>query len=408
MNAISPPSDPARRILRLWLHLILLLVSVFAGSIVWSRPIPPTWIYAAHLETIDVIGITRDGRIVSIDSLLSGEESIPRLRVREVETGRVIADHSIPDPYRRGKLSGDGNWVLLDGQNFGGGVLVVSLKDWKPRYPYLPASQVDDASADGRFAVMYFDEWHIVDLTTGQILWQCEPETLFSSDSQQYITVRWEGDNRFVSIRSLSDNHEVLSDLIPDIPDWRYEYIQSWTGERLFARYRAKVAGVSAPDRRYWSFDTRGEKLSDPRRDPLAHGRFIDSRTYAYAMTQPVSQRSGELRLHFPPTKGSLLARVYKTLSDWNFPLGESKTENSWQPFIPQTIHPVGVRLRELGNHFKVSSDGHWLVDGGDQLRVWRIPATRSWTRWLQTFLAATLPWSLRLIRFRRRLSVAS
>ncbi len=384
----------------------LLFLSAVAGGIVWNLPLPPTWEYTSPSEgTISVLGITKEGRVVTLD-FPSDDELPPQLRVRDVESGGVIVD--VPTPgtnYRSGVISGDGQSVILDWK-FGGEVQVVSLKDGKPRYPALYARDINACSADGRFAVMKENDNRIVNLTTGEFKWQCDDETLFSPDSHQYLTVRQEGDNYFLSIRSLADNHEVLSDLIPGVSGGKYNWLQKWTGDRLYVSYCFKVAGSNFTDRRCWSYDTSGYRLSDPQLDPDSYSRLVNPRTYSHRYSR--DDWAGEQQLHFPPPEGSLLYRIQDTLYDWNLPFGLIDIEYSWQAYSLQTKRPMGERIRGLHHDMQRSSDGRWLADGGDQLRVWRLPAKRDWSRWIQVILAATLPWGISLITWGRPSSARS
>ncbi len=415
MNSPLPQLARFRRLMGDWLLMLAILLSITAGTFVWLQPIPPLWVYdptATTEENMRVIGLTSDGRVVSVDCP-SGENARCRLRVRDVQTGRIVADYEIPNGDTlsqnfHGELSGDGELAILCSR-FDATALVLSLKTGELRYPPLRGVyEVGSCSPDGRFAVLETfwggddgASYRIIDLGAGEFRWKSESWTQFSADGKSFLNFRFEKEKRLVSIRSLEDNAELLSDVVPQMPAGTSALLHGWSGGRLYVLYSNTEPGAHPSDRLCWSYDTASHRLNDPRFEPLIRGAMLDQRTFVFSVFR--GKYRGEVRLHFSSENGSLLDQIHDKLDDLGFRLGERDLEQSWQPLSLEAGHPVGVRIQGISHRFKVSPNGDWLVDGGEQLRVWQLPAQRGYSRWLQTALFSLIPWALLFIRRRQR-----
>ena len=407
MNTIPPPANPARRAILVARLVAVLLISIGAGTYVWLRPLPPTWESSSSENYFRVIGVTKEGRVVSL--AYPQNKMLPaHVCVHDAETGRVIVDHLLFSgryDHQNCKLTGDDQWVLLEGGDAEDQEM--SLQDGTLRDPTWKPREGDVCTADGRYAVKqkadgdqeeeYAD--YIVDLTTGEWKWKCGDTTRFSPDSQRYLTTHWDEDRdqHLISIHSLVDNRELLSEIIPDSPEYGSGSVEKWTGDRLYftCSYGISPHGIALPTgTRSWSYDTRGPRLSDPQFDPTTHVQWTDDGLFS----QVVDEHGGECRQN--PTSPFLM-RIHDTLDRWNIETGIDDNELSYQQYSTTTMRPVGGRIHGLHHKVSISPGGRWLADGGHALRVWRLPATRGWTRSFQTILAAALPWGL--LRIRRR-----
>jgi hypothetical protein len=394
--------------------IILLVISVAAGYFVWDRLIPPTWVYTPPTGGVNLIGITQDGRVVTIDSR-PGETVQGRLHVHAIDSGKIIFDFAIPSDkslnnegvriqFHHGVVSGDGEIAILISSKRDRG-LFVNLRSGEllPSPPWGILS-ADACSPDGRYVVLnvkHEDEsksqWRLYDLKAGQLSWDCERTTHFSPDSQSFLCYKYDRAQRSVTIRSVCDNTIVLSDEVPR--DMNAEFLD-WSGDRLFVTHSSRDSGSQLSEVICSSFATTGTRLSDERREPLIGGSLINPKCYSFRYFSPF--RRGEKRIYYPPDEDSLIQRMNASLEEWGIPFDSMESKASWQPYSSEDAKPFGVRIGGLSRHFKISPQGDWLVEYGDHLRVWKLPAHRSWARWCYVFLAAAAPWGLWWILRRR------
>lgn len=414
MNAPPQSISWLQSLVRNWQVIIVSIISLVAGYVVWDRPIPPTWVYTPPTGSIGLIGLTRDGRVVTIE-YPTDDPAQDRFRILDIKTGRVLSEFAIPyhesinfeglkPRFHDGAISGDGQVAVIVAPSYLTTLFVNLQTGEQVHPPCLGAKWVSECSPDGRYVVLdarNYDEdgnstgrsERLFDLKSGQLSWACAQDTRFSPDSQLFLCYEWDDEQRRVTIRSVRDNSVILSDSVPSIPGGKNAEFHEWSGTRLYMNYSFDVPGSPAPERRCWSYATTGARLSDQRREPLIGSYLVNPRCYAFRSLR--RSHRGEQRLYFPPEKGSLLDRIGGLLGEWGILFRNWRTEDSWQPLSQEDADPLGVRVRGLSHDFRVSPQRDWLVDDGDQLRVWKLPAYRSWARWCYVFLAAAVPWGL-------------
>jgi hypothetical protein len=393
--------------------ILLTLLSIVASYVVWCRPIPPLWEHAPTAESILVLGITGDGRVVSVDRP-AGDDAIARLRVRDNGTGKIISDLEIPDTgvstyCEQGVVSGDGNAAIL-GSSRSPQVVIVSLQNGAllhpPVSPATGRTYIGSCSPDGTYVVVttvgdgeFGTVSRLLDLKTGEFSWACEPDTQFSPDSQLFLCYRFSGGMMHVTIRLISDNSLKLSDSVPQYMGGNGVSVCGWSDNRLYVNYGHSYPRTTITERQCWSYATTGSCLSDPRDEPLFRGRIVNSQCYASRVCK--GEIRGEYRYDFRPEIDSIASQIRNTVRSWGMPIESWVEQDSWQP-LTRDGATVGARVEGLRHGFKTSADGKWLAAGGNNLRVWKLPAYRSLARWCYVFLAASAPWGLWWILRRR------
>jgi hypothetical protein len=410
MNAPPQRIGWLQSLARQWRMIMLSIISVAMGYVVWDRPIPPTWVYTPPTGSVGLIGLTRDGRVVAMD-YPTDDAAQDLFRILDIKTGRVLSEFAIPGHesikfeglkprFHSGVISGDGQVAVVYAASWGI-VLFVNLQNGEFVHPpHLGGHWAQECSPDGRYVVLNVsnEDEHgnstgsserLFDLKTGQLSWTCEQDTRFSPDSQLFLCYERDDEQRRVTIRSVRDNSTILSDSVPSIPGGENAEFHNWSGTRLYVNYSFDVPGSPVPERRCWSYATTGTRLSDQKREPLIGGYLVNPRCLVFRSFR------GEERLHFPPEKGSLLDRIGNLLGEWGILFRNWRSEHSWQPLSLVDAEPLGVRVGGLSHDFRVSPQRDWLVDDGDQLRAWKLPAYHNLARWCYVCLTAAAPWGL-------------
>lgn len=385
-----------------WSRIRLVAVSVGIAWFVWTRPVSPDWTQPFGRYG-GVIGISKFNQLVTLDQSQIGGPA--KLQIREISTGNILRSfHLAKARYAQGQVTPDGESAVVQVDSKVQ-MMVISPESGQLRYSPRYCERVLRISPDSRYATIHLGDYKLIDLSTGLRKAGFPPGALiFSSDSQHLLAST--ASNQ-VSILNLSDMTERSLGEIPAHPIHTTRPISAtvhWLNDRLYVPYSVDPGDKQKRVLEYWSFDTRGETLSDPRPEPNLNGRGPGP---SYINPQWHDGHPGMVRVRESWTEGSVYAKFAELLLKFKIRVGGARILHSWQPLEPQTFQPQGAMIEDLARTFRISPDGKWLVDGSDQLRCWQLPARRGLFRWAETILAGLAPWGIVLLR-RRRAAVSS
>lgn len=399
-----PESDrsAATAFLAHWPRIVLAALSVAVAWYVWSRPVSPIWSWPIH-GRLQVLGISQAGQLTTLSQ--SARNGPAKLQVRHVATGEIEREFDLAAAhYGLSRVTPDGQWAVIHVSSTNQ-MMVVSLQTGKLRYPPRASDGIRSISADSKHAIIFRGNCKLIDLATGEQKAAYNIDAArFSKDSRELLILNRNSQN--VSIVDLTDfSQRSLGELsqhsiLPESP--RYLNIEAWQDDRVYVSSRHTRSDSLKWNVEVWSLDTRSESLRDPRREPEL---FIHGDNEEMHLSLWNDGHRGELRREKSWESGGIYERAVRLLVDFNIPVKPARILDSWQPLDPQSGEPQGATIHGLAPWFRISQDGHWLVDGRDQqLRCWQLPAHRGLRRWLETLLASLLPGSLVWVigRFKR------
>lgn len=395
-----PESDrpPAFSIRAHWPRIVLAVLSAGIAWYVWSRPVSPIWSRPITGD-LQVLGISQAGQLTTLSQ--STRNGPAKLQVRKVATGEIEREFELAAArYGWSRVTPDGQWAVIQVSS-AYQLMVVSLQTGQLRYPPHHSDGVGSISADSKHAIIFRGNCKLVDLATGEQKAAYDIAEHFSKDSR-HLLVRDQDSQNLTIVDLLDQSERSLGELpqhpiLPESP--RDMNIEAWRDDRVYVSNRRMRSDSQGWEVEFWSFDTRGDSLSDLRREPELFGRG-DSRDWHYSTWR--NGHRGELRRGESWKSGGIYEWLLKRLVALKIPVKPARILNSWQPLDPQTGEPQGTTIHDLASWFRISPDGLWLVDGRDQqLRCWQLPAHRGLRRWLETLLASLFPASLVWVVYR-------
>ena len=401
---------------RKWI--VICLLSIWAGWYVWSRPPAPTWVSVAVAGGANPIGFTPDGLLVSLDSP-DNVAAKSMFRIREAATGKVIQEHLLGIPLAHyGELTPDGTSVivLLPMTGAREQMIVIDRMTGQRRYPPVGVNSVFwlPISDNGRYRVMGTriagdltgKPASIVDLTTGQFLYPSDSKVAFSPDSLQWVSLDEQSGTPWLIFRDLGDGHEIGRTPAPAFPGAARIDLAGWTRDRLEIAARFDLSSRS-DETRNWSFRVEGTQLTDQRLEP-AHINHSERSPISGATTEYNWWLGGDdwaARASYESTGANWVADHWNGLVK-SLPGGRRlylKGSYRWQLVSLTTGEPIAREIQVIDDLFNIpfvaSRDGHWLVEAGKKLRVWRLPPPPQHEQLPWALFAATAPWMLLLIR---------
>jgi hypothetical protein len=384
-------------VLTRWSRIGLAAVSIGIAWFAWTRPISPDWTQPFG-QYGSVTGISKFNQLVTLEQSQLGGPA--KLQIRDMSTGNILrVFHLAEARYARGQVTPDGEWAVVQADSKVQ-MMVISLESGQLRYSPRYCERVLRISPDSRYATIHLGDYKLIDLATGLRKAGFFPgEVIFSADSQRLLASTALNQ---VSILNLSDMTERSLGEIPAHPIHMTRPKSAtvhWLNDRLYVPYSVDPGDKRARGLEYWSFDTRGETLSDPRPEPNLKGR---SHGLSYFNPQWRDGHPGMVRVRESWKAGSIYEKFAQLLLKIKIRVGNARILYSWQPLEPRTFQPQGAMVENLDSSFRISPDGQWLVDGSDQLRCWHLPARRGLFRLVQTLLAGLIPWGILFLRRRR------
>lgn len=396
-----PESDrpPAFSIRAHWPRIVLAVLSAGIAWYVWSRPVSPIWSRPIAGD-LQVLGISQAGQLTTLSQ--STRNGPAKLQVRKVATGEIEREFDLAAArYGLSQVTPDGQWAVIQVSS-AYQLMVVSLQTGQLRYPPLHSDGVGSISADSKHAIIFRGNDKLIDLATGEQKAAYHIDAArFSKDSRELLIRHQFSQN--LTIVDLADQSQRSLGKLPQHPirpeSPRHLNIEAWRDDRVYVSNRRMRSDSQGWEVEFWSFDTRGDSLSDLRREPELFGRG-DSRDSHYSTWR--NGHRGELRRGESWKSGGIYEWLLKRLVALKIRVKSARILESWQPLDPQTGVPQGAVIHDLAPSFSISDDGQWLVDGRDQqLRCWQLPAHRGLRRWLETLLAGLLPGGLVRVVYR-------
>ena len=399
-----PGSDrpPVFIILAHWPRIVMAVLSAGIAWYAWSRPVSPTW-SRPIVGHFPVLGVSRTGKLVTLHQPV--ESGPAKLQVRDVTTGEIEREFDLAaGRYGLSQVTPDGRWAViqLDSRVQ---LMVVSLQTGQLRFPPRYSEGIRSISADSRYAIMWLGDYKLIDLATGVPSIAFDSEVAYFSEDSRQLLIRHRSSQKLeiVNLQDLKVGSLGELPVHPTQPEPKRRIaLSAWRDQRVYVSYSVATGPKGQSwSAETWSFDTRNESLSDPRREPDLF-RLSDGRDSHSSMWR--DGHRGELRRGESWESGGIYERFLQLLVALKIRVKPARILESWQPLDPRTGVPQGAVIHDLDPSFSISPDGHWLVDGRDQLRCWHLPAHRGPLRWLETLLAGLIPGGLvwGICRFKR------
>lgn len=392
---------------------VLIVLTLLAATWCWFRPVRPLWSEAAGNRFWWIAGISNDGRIVCLDTERS-------LHIRDVTSGRNMAEYSLPSPcvMSQAKLAGDGRYaVLLTSDR---GLLVIDTLTGQLRTPRIELTGTGsiDVSPRGDFALVTQAPGNInrqrrtsvIDLCSGQKLWSSD-ELLAFGDDQHFVAS--EGGDWFQSLTLLTvtTGHVLKRIPIPELGDRQATFARQPGNGRIYLTFGYSPSNREAAPAEamtLWSCRLQDEQLVDVRREPFP--AFDQSRPGQSAYPIYGDQLTGLLQ-----TEGlsrTLLGRVQLNLQEAAGSAGIPIDSRSWS-YSWQSVTPLGQRIGQRipipDSVVAYSRDGKWLATGGTRMAVYSLPPRSRLPETLAVLLGpAILYWLLSRRRAPRVLTNAA
>jgi hypothetical protein len=398
----------------------------------WMRPEPPLWSSAPIPGGTLPVGFTEEGHVVTADGV-QADRPFWKLTTWNHETGQIISRVDRSTEVAPGNLlvwsPGEDCLITCPPEEtsiFGHHVHVIDRKTGQPRYAPIPhdgdSNHYECLSSDGRYLCIClygelspdraYPPGRIIDLQTGATVSRF-PMPLHSKlrDGRELgfgiLTVNQQTNelmtfdvdeqrNGWIVFRTLPDAQEVARCPLPLIPgpgdismgvhpDGRFYLWRTWA-EAPWTRWQKTCFQVI--DHRLVEPIEISDRNEGYRHD-LEAARFRYSAGEMVVRVQFFNWKNG------PPL-----------VKDWNEFVGsripflhmnfESKPYGFAQCIQPSWSAPMELKgFFELSLRIQFSPDGDTLADGGDQLRVWRLPPPSRWWRLPGVLMIIGLAWRL-------------
>ncbi len=395
MSAVPPVTNSR---MPPWIKAGLVLLSAGLGMSLWVRPPAPAWIDDHVGSLTNPIGITEDGRVLYLSSPT-------QLMVRDVATGKVVAEHRLNQPCSTwsGQLTRDGERVVLATDGPSKSYCTFSTRDGRLLFPLLVANttSVSALSFDGHYLMVFSGGtgpskgYQTFDLHTGLPVWSCSEDTLFSGNSPTAYSLLREGVKSSLVIRSMDDGRELGRVEIPKVAGRRLIGISSLRNGSVGFSFESATIPIQPDvimDAEIWSGRVERNILTDFRRETMCYFRQVDAGLTVIGVRDETICHEMQIRNlqdHVP-------GRIWLKWQEWSLRLGFIKRfstqQYSWQQVSTATGWYIGKPISIDIPFFTVSPDGKWLVCGGPNIAAYSIPTGPSLS---ETLAAVLLPWGM-------------